>query len=243
MTLVLYSFATGERSSRAIERHCRQDVAFRVITSNVVPDHATIARFLGRHERALCDLFGAVLALCARAGIVDSRVVAVDGTKISGSAHRDRSLSYEEIAREIIAETIATDEAEDEQFGDARGDELPEALRTPEGRREWLRRELVRDRDLPPAEDEADAFDAQLIVDRVQGREGWAREARRQLEAERWQTATPIARSRAQRLRDGAARLEDDQAARVRGMRAYEAYRARGRMKDGRRFGRPPNPW
>jgi transposase len=128
--LILYSFATGERSSRAIERHCRQDVAFRVITGNVVPDHATIARFLGRHERALCDLFGAVLALCARAGIVDSRVVAVDGTKISGSAHRDRSLSYDEIAREIIAETIATDEAEDEELGDARGDELPEALRT-----------------------------------------------------------------------------------------------------------------
>jgi hypothetical protein len=28
----------------------------------------------------------------------------------------------------------------------------------------------------------------------------------------------------------------------ARGMRVYEAYRARGRMKDGRRFGPPPNP-
>ena len=243
VTLVLYSFAVGERSSRSIERHCRQDVAFRVISGNVVPDHATVARFLARHEQALCDLFAAVLSLCARAGMVGSAVVAVDGTKISGNAHRDRSLDYDQIAREIIAEAIATDEAEDEEFGDARGDELPEELRTPEGRREWLRRELGRDQDEPPAEDEADAFDAQLIVDRVQGREGWAREARRQLEAERWQTATPIARSREQRLRDGAVRLEDDLAARARGMRAYEAYRAGGRMKDGRRFGRPPNPW
>ena len=243
VALVLYSFAMGERSSRAIERHCRQDVAYRVITGNVVPDHATVARFLGRHEQALCDLFAGVLGLCARAGMVGSGVVAVDGTKISGNAHRDRSLDYDQLAREIIAETIATDEAEDEEFGDARGDELPEPLRTPEGRREWLRRELGRDRDQPPPADEGEAFDVQRIVDRDQGREGWTREGRRQLETERWQTATTIPRSRAQRLRDGASRLEDDQAAKSRGMRVYEAYRARGRMKDGRRFGRPPNPW
>jgi transposase len=31
--LVLYAFATDVRSSRAIERHCRQDVAYRVITA------------------------------------------------------------------------------------------------------------------------------------------------------------------------------------------------------------------
>ena len=61
VTLVLYAFATGVRSSRAIERHCRQDVAYRVITGNVVPDHATIARFVVRHEQALADLFGEVL--------------------------------------------------------------------------------------------------------------------------------------------------------------------------------------
>jgi len=29
----------------------------------------------------------------------------------------------------------------------------------------------------------------------------------------------------------------------VRANPAYEAYRARGRMKDGRRFGRPPDPY
>jgi transposase len=61
VALVLYAFAGGQRSSRAIERHCRQDVAYRVITGNLVPDHATIARFVCRHERALADLFGEVL--------------------------------------------------------------------------------------------------------------------------------------------------------------------------------------
>ena len=59
VTLVFYAFATDVRSSRAIERHCRQDVAYRVITGNVVPDHATIARFIVRHQ-------GAWLACSAR---------------------------------------------------------------------------------------------------------------------------------------------------------------------------------
>ena len=51
VALILYAFATNVRSSRAIERHCRQDVAYRVITGNLVPDHATIARFICRHRR------------------------------------------------------------------------------------------------------------------------------------------------------------------------------------------------
>ena len=45
VALLLYAYAVGERSSRAIERRCREDVAFRVITANQAPDHATIARF------------------------------------------------------------------------------------------------------------------------------------------------------------------------------------------------------
>ena len=41
--LVLYAYATNERCSRGIERRCRQDIAYRVITGNVVPDRATVA--------------------------------------------------------------------------------------------------------------------------------------------------------------------------------------------------------
>ena len=52
VALVLYAFATSQRSSRAIERHCREDVAYRVITGNLIADHATVARFICRHEQA-----------------------------------------------------------------------------------------------------------------------------------------------------------------------------------------------
>src|SRR3954470_3333246 len=138
VALLLYAYATKQRSARAIERHCRQDIACRVITANQVPDHATIARFVVRHEAALGELFGSVLALCAKAGLVSTGVVAIDGTKLAANASREANSDYERIAREIVAEAKATDEAEDELFGEARGDELPAELRTREGRRAWL---------------------------------------------------------------------------------------------------------
>jgi transposase len=140
VALVLFAFATRQRSSRAIERHCRQDVAYRVITGNLVPDHATIARFICRHEQALADLFGEVLRLCDRAGLVKPGVVSIDGTRIAGSASPEVNHSFDQIAREILAEARATDEAEDDLYGEERGDELPEELRTAEGRREFFRR-------------------------------------------------------------------------------------------------------
>src|SRR3954467_15365087 len=68
--LVLYAYAVGERSTRAIERRCVEDVAFRAITAQRVPDHTTIARFRARHEQALAGLFSDVLVLCAKAGMV-----------------------------------------------------------------------------------------------------------------------------------------------------------------------------
>jgi Transposase domain (DUF772) len=154
--LVLYAYSTDERSSRGIERRCRQDVAYRVITGNQVPDHATIARFIRRHQGLLNELFGAVLRLCARAGLVNSGVVAVDGTKLTASASSDSNVDYDRIAREIIAEAIATDEAEDERHGEARGDELPPGLQTEAGRREWLERELARERAEAEVDEAAD---------------------------------------------------------------------------------------
>jgi transposase len=68
VSLLLYAYARGERSSRGIERKCVEDVAYRVIAAQQKPDHATIARFCARHESALAELFSSVLSLCKEAG-------------------------------------------------------------------------------------------------------------------------------------------------------------------------------
>jgi hypothetical protein len=205
--LIVYAYAIGERSSRRIERRCREDVAFRVIAANQAPDHATIARFRVRHERALSELFGQVLGLCADAGMVRVGVVAVDGTKVHANASERTTRDYEQIAREILEHAAEVDAAEDEQFGERRGDELPPALSTREGRQRWLR------------------------------------DARRRLDQRRAEEARPIPRSRAKRLLEARRRLEEELDVERRANAEYEAYRARGVMKDGRRFGGPPKPY
>ena len=76
----------------------------------------------------------------------------------------------------------------------------------------------------------------------AQGRRGWLREAKRRLDEQRAAEARPIPRSRPDRLRESKPRLEEEHQVDCRANADYEAYRARGVMKDGRRFGRPPNP-
>ena len=214
-----------------------EDVAFKMIAMLETPDHATIARFVERHELALAGLFSQVLGLCAQAGLVRPDVVAIDGTKMAGNASRESNRDFSEIAREIIAEAIATDEAEDELYGEARGDELPEELRTREGRAEFFRRvreqqasEQAQDEPelLPePADEPEDGFefDVQRIVARHQGREGWTREGRRQLEQRRWEQGQPIPRDREDRLLLAAERLEEQRDMKLAANRAYEDYR------------------
>ena len=138
VTLLLYAYCIGERSSRRIERRCQEDVAFRVITANSAPDHSTIARFRQDNEQALAACFTQVLALCAAAGLVRVGVVAVDGTKLEANASLYANRGLDAIEREVqgmLAEAAATDRSEDELLGaDNRGDELPEDLRSREGR-------------------------------------------------------------------------------------------------------------
>jgi hypothetical protein len=143
VALLLYAYSVGERSSRQIERRCREDVAFRVICANRIPDHATVARFRVRHEQALAATFTQVLGLCARAGLVSVGVVALDGTLISGNASPGATRTYAGIREEvdaILEQAAQADAAEDEQFGDARGDELPAGLADRRSRLERLRR-------------------------------------------------------------------------------------------------------
>jgi transposase len=255
VALLLYGYSRGVRSARKLERACEEDVAFKMIAMLETPDHATIARFVERHEQALAELFGQVLGLCAQAGLVRPGVVAIDGTRMAGNAGRESTLDFSEIAREILAEARAVDEAEDEQYGEARGDELPEQLRTREGRAEFFRRAREqRDREREAAKSEQElvprpdpqeglAFDVERIVARGQGREGWWREGRRQLEQRRWQTPDSVPRSRGDRLLLAARRLEDERDAKLAGNRAYEEYRATGRDTQGRRLSKQPNPW
>ena len=130
VTLLLYGYAHGVRSSRQIERLCSTDVAFRVICAQDVPDHSTVARFRSEHEAAFTELFTQVLVLCAKAGLDRVGSIAVDGTKIAANASIDANRTEDKLragleaalaaeAERIVAAAAAADVAEDALFGDS----------------------------------------------------------------------------------------------------------------------------
>src|SRR3954468_21322571 len=134
VALVLYSYAVGVRSSRAIERRCVEDVACRFVAANRAPDHVTINRFRSRHQDALSGLFADVLGLCAQAGMLRVGTVAVDSTKLAADASLGQNRTLEGLqaeAKRIFEEAAQIDAAEDELYGERRGDELPAELADP----------------------------------------------------------------------------------------------------------------
>src|ERR1700733_7083934 len=83
LALLVYAYCTKVRSSRQIERLCETDIAYRVVCAGHVPDHSTIARFRQAHAPLCRQLFAQVLEICARAGLAQVGVVALDGTKVT----------------------------------------------------------------------------------------------------------------------------------------------------------------
>jgi hypothetical protein len=109
--------------------------------------------------------------------------------------------------------------------------------------------EHIQDRDGEPEAEEPEhestpafCFDSRKITDAGGGRRRWLQEARSQLEQHRWDSPDLIVRSRIERLLLALERLEAELSAECAGNEAYETYRKHGRMRDGRRFGRPPDP-
>jgi len=153
LTLLIWGWACGVRSSRVMERLCARDVAFRIICGGDGPDHVTISRFRAAAGPVMETLFGEVLGLCARLGMGRLGVVALDSVKIASDASLAANRSEEglikaavvqaaidaakarEIAAAAAAEHAATDAAEDALYGPGQcGDELPAQLCDPSSR-------------------------------------------------------------------------------------------------------------
>ncbi|HMA87661.1 MAG TPA: IS1182 family transposase [Burkholderiales bacterium] len=144
--LLVYGYTSGVRSSRAIERRCADDVAFRYLAAGQGPDFRSIAKFRRRHLDALAGLFVQTLRLAAQLGLVRMGRVALDGTKLRANASKHKAMSYRRLVereaaigaevdrlRELIdgmlADAEATDAAEDARFGaDGREADLPGEL-------------------------------------------------------------------------------------------------------------------
>jgi transposase len=149
VTVLLYSYTQGVFSSRRIMQRCERDAAWRVLVQHDVPNFRTISDFRKLHLAELEGLFVQVLQLCQAAGLVQLGHVALDGTKLKANASRHKALSYGRMKAEekrlrkeiraLLSRAEATDAAEDQAYGAARGDELPAELARRESRLKKIR--------------------------------------------------------------------------------------------------------
>lgn len=134
--LLLYGYTQGLFSSRKLARACEERVDFMAVVAMQKPDYRTIGKFRLRHLEALGGLFVQVLRVCQRAGLVRLGHVALDGTKVKANASKHKAMSYKRMReaearlRDEVAGWLQSAEAEDTsediEYGDRRGDEMPE---------------------------------------------------------------------------------------------------------------------
>ena len=169
LAVLIYAYCVGEHSSRRIERRLTEDVAFRVVAANQQLDHATLARFRHRHTEPIAELFGQVLGLCVHEGLVEQRVISIDGTKIEANASAWSNRTRRQLAEEILAEAERVDAEEDERFGERRGDELPRAWAARENRRSRVR-EALRQLDAEGASDYESRLAERAAIEEATGK-------------------------------------------------------------------------
>ena len=88
LSVWLAGFMSNVRSVRALEAACRDQLPFRWLTGNQLPDHNTLWRFYDGHRCHLPQLFQLTVKTAWKAGLVDLALMAVDGTKVAGNVAR-----------------------------------------------------------------------------------------------------------------------------------------------------------
>ena len=143
--LLLYAYCQGERSSRKIEGLCVRDIAYRVVSAQLFPDHTSIARFRKEHGAALEDLFPKILLLCKKAGLVKVGRVALDGSKIKANAALDDNRTLSHLREEVkgwLSEAETADR-EGNRTGEEDGNRLPKTLAKKDERKSRIRKCLA----------------------------------------------------------------------------------------------------
>jgi transposase len=184
----LYGYLERIRSTRQLEKACRQNVALMWLTGVHFPDHNTLWRFWRDNRRAIKEVFRRTVKMAADLGLVGMVLHAVDGTKISARASTHKAWGrkrYEKLLGELDARIEqAMAEVEQAEGGEAGEHRLPAELADTVKLREKIRERLAElhaegREHMNPAEPEAPmmksgegtrlAYNAQVVVDAAGG--------------------------------------------------------------------------
>ena len=115
LSVWLYGYLQKIRSSRGLERACRDNVSLLWLTGMHSPDHNTLWRFYSSNKGSLRRVFRQLVGVACRSGLVGLVVHAVDGTKIR-SRSSDASAWHKKDLEALLIADIYTEHSEQPVF-------------------------------------------------------------------------------------------------------------------------------
>ena len=100
LKVVLFAYARGIVSSRAIARACAEHVTFIALCGDQAPHVTTVADFISTRHDEIAHVFAAVLAVCDAQGLIGREMFAIDGVKLPSNASKQRSGTRAEFERQ-----------------------------------------------------------------------------------------------------------------------------------------------
>src|SRR5260370_8673393 len=97
----VWGFGVNVRTTRKLEQRIGEDLGFRYVVGGGTVDKKTWGEFHRRHREAIGAMFTEVLMFLRRAGMARLGTVAIDSTRVKGSASPDRLLRREQVEREL----------------------------------------------------------------------------------------------------------------------------------------------
>ena len=130
LSIWLYGFMTGIRSSRKLEAACRDQIPCLWLTGWQHPDHNTLWRFYKDHRQDMRQLFRRTVRTALALDLVDLAVQAVDGTRVPANTSSSRSYNAKGLDKllERLDQAIAELEGLNEEEIDRAPVHLPEVL-------------------------------------------------------------------------------------------------------------------
>ena len=112
LSVWVYGFMTGVRSSRKLEAACREQLPYLWLTGGQTPDHITLWRFYAAHRAGMRHLFTRTVRTAMAMQLVDLAVQAVDGTKVGANGAGARTYDAAGLRRLLGRVERAIDELE-----------------------------------------------------------------------------------------------------------------------------------
>lgn len=169
LKVLVYGYATGVRSSRQLERLCRESLPYLFLTRGEAPSYRTLCSFRRASQQQIEALLLALYQIAQEQGIVRLGRITIDSTKMRANASPEsvvKAGEYEKVKAEFARILKEAEEADQQEEAEGGCDTLLERPVKREQMRGILRR--IRSKGTSSESEEQASYTSEML-ERVEG--------------------------------------------------------------------------